>query len=73
MTLEEAYKREIIKYNALISTKNVKTNDYNGIYDRHYFFGVAESSTGIDGFVFKDYPIFRLKERRKKPMYMIFA
>jgi len=113
---KEEYITEISKYNTLISTKNVKSDDYNGIYDRYMnpvltrkhipltwrydldekrnpyfmermgvnavfnpgaieldgkfylvarvegndrksFFGVAQSLTGIDGFVFKDYPI----------------
>lgn len=37
MTFQEKYARELAKQEALLTRKNEKTNDYNGIYDRYKY------------------------------------
>lgn len=37
MTFQEKYAREFAKQEALLTRKNEKTNDYNGIYDRYKY------------------------------------
>ena len=37
MTFQEKYARELAKQEVLLTRKNEKTNDYNGIYDRYKY------------------------------------